>query len=412
MSISTPYISFVLSNWRFLSFGLLMTFGSSFGQTYFISLFSADIRTNFDLSHGDFGSLYALATLSSAATLIWLGRKVDVIDLRLFTLFVVLGLAFACALMAWLPSLFILVITIYTIRLFGQGLMGHTSATSMARYFDRSRGTALSIAALGYPIGEAVFPYTAVVLLGYYSFGQVWGIIALFVALIVAPLAKILLKEQGKRHQQYLEQNMSNSRKAPSHREFTRRDVLSDKNFYVITSVILAPSFIVTGIFFHQVHLVNIKGWDLSYFAASFVAFAGCQLGSSLLTGPAIDRSNSVRLLALFLVPLATSLIVLGSFSHTMTVVVFMCLAGTTSGASTTITGALWAEIYGVTHIGAIKAMTTALMVLASAGSPAILGWLIDGGAQFNLILYAMAFYLIGASIFAGFWFKNGIRQS
>jgi MFS family permease len=412
MSTSTSYISFLLSNWRFLSFGLLMTFGSSFGQTYFISLFSADIRESFDLSHGDFGTLYAAATLASAATLIWLGRKVDTIDLRAFTLFVTLGLTTACALMAWLPSIVVLGLAIYTLRLFGQGLMGHTSATAMARYFFRSRGTALSIAALGYPIGEGLFPYTAVTLLGYFTTGQTWGIIAIIVAIVITPIAQIFLTGHSARHQKYLELATSRTGSTDSQRSFSRRDVLRDKNFYVILSVILAPSFIITGIFFHQVHLANVKGWELSHFAASFVAFAACQLGSSLFTGPTIDRSNAVRLLPLFLAPMGASLIVLASFDSSITIIVFMCLAGTTSGASTTISGALWAEVYGVSHIGAIKAMATALMVFASACSPAILGWLFDGSIEFSAILYVMAFYIVTASIFARFWFKNGVRQT
>ncbi|HIJ46378.1 MAG TPA: MFS transporter, partial [Rhodospirillaceae bacterium] len=48
------YLLFVLDNRRFLAFGLLLVFCSSFGQTYFISLFGNHIRTEFALSHGDF----------------------------------------------------------------------------------------------------------------------------------------------------------------------------------------------------------------------------------------------------------------------------------------------------------------------------------------------------------------------
>ncbi len=323
---------------------------------------------------------------------------------------VTLGLTSACLLMMWAPALFVLGLAIYTLRLFGQGLTGHTSATAMARYFERSRGTALSIAALGYPIGEALFPYAAVSMLTVFSPGQTWGLIALVVLLVITPLSQYFLIGHGKRHANYVLETSSWTGSRQPRQEFSRRDVLRDQNFYIILSVILAPAFIVTGIFFHQVHLVDIKGGELSHFAAAFVAFAACQLGSSLVTGPTIDRSNAVRLLAWFLAPLFAGLIVLASFESAATIIVFMMLAGTTSGASTTISGALWAEVYGVTHIGAIKAMATALMVVATALSPAILGWLIDGGVSFGTILYAMALYVVTASLFARFWFRNGVR--
>ena len=70
-------LTFIRTNSRWLFGGLLLTIFSSFGQTYFIALFGAEIRQTFDLSHGDFGGIYMIGTLTSAATLVWVGRVVD-----------------------------------------------------------------------------------------------------------------------------------------------------------------------------------------------------------------------------------------------------------------------------------------------------------------------------------------------
>jgi len=410
MSFTNRSLSFIIPNRRFLLFGFLLTFASSFGQTYFISLFSAKIRQDFDLSHGDFGTLYAVATLASAVTLIWLGRKVDDHDLRGFALFVTLGLGLACALMAWSPSLLVLGLAIYALRLFGQGLTGHTAAIGMARYFDRTRGMALSISGLGYPLGEAVFPFAAVSLMAYLSSGQLWGSIALFVLFVITPLIQVLLIGHAARHQRHLNRTHTDAAKTTSTRQFSRRDVLKDRNCYVILLVILAPAFIVTGVFFHQVHLVEIKGWQLSWFAAAFIAFAISQVASSLIAGALIDRRNALGLLPRFLLPLSAGLMVLAVIDNPLAIPIFMLLGGATSGAATTISGALWAEIYGVTHLGAIKALTVAFMVFATALSPAMLGWMIDGGISVSSILGGMALYSVAASLFTGWWFRNGIR--
>ena len=156
---------FIAANRRFLSFGILMSLFSSFGQTYYIAMFSAEIRGVFDLSHGDFGEIYAYATLASGTTLIWLGRKIDHIDLRFYSVLVCVGLIAACLMMSQVSSVVMLGLAIFTLRLFGQGLMSHTAVTSMARYFHERRGLAIGLASTGHAIGEAMFPYMAVILI-------------------------------------------------------------------------------------------------------------------------------------------------------------------------------------------------------------------------------------------------------
>ena len=55
-------IRFVLNNARWLSSGLALTFTSSFGQTYFISIFAAQIMAHYNLTDGEWGQLYAIGT--------------------------------------------------------------------------------------------------------------------------------------------------------------------------------------------------------------------------------------------------------------------------------------------------------------------------------------------------------------
>ena len=62
------YIKFALANRRILAFGFLMALGSSFGQTFFIGIFSPSIEAEFGLSHSEWGTIYMAGTLLSAAT--------------------------------------------------------------------------------------------------------------------------------------------------------------------------------------------------------------------------------------------------------------------------------------------------------------------------------------------------------
>ena len=90
---SKNYLRFTLENRRFLAFGFLMAFSSSFGQTFFVGLFGPDLRAEFGLSHGDWSLVYMAGTLASALVLPWSGRLIDRVDLGVFTAAVCIGLA-------------------------------------------------------------------------------------------------------------------------------------------------------------------------------------------------------------------------------------------------------------------------------------------------------------------------------
>lgn len=384
---------FLWANRRFLAFGVLLAFFSSFGQTYFIALFGAEVRGAFALSHGDFGAIYAAATLASAAALIWAGRKIDDLDLRLYTALICAGLIVACASMALVPAAWALFGAIFLLRFTGQGLLSHTAITSMARYFAENRGKAISVASMGFPAGEAVLPIVAVSMIAAFGWRETWGAVAATLAVILLPLMLWLLKGHGERHRTWDEATRSARESDDARRHWSRGEVLRDPRFYVLLPSVLATSFIVTGVFFHQVHIVEAKGWTMTWFAACFAAYAAAQTAASLATGILVDRFGGYRLLRYYLLPLVAALVGLGLATHALVALWFMVLAGLGSGAVAVVHGAVWAEIYGLKHIGAIRALSTSLMVFSTALSPAILGWLIDAGIGVEALMLGCAAY-------------------
>lgn len=378
------YLSFILANPRFLGFGLFLTFASSFGQTFFISLYSIELREDFGLSHGAFGSLYAIATLSSGFLLIWVGRAIDRMALRLFTALVVLGLALACFALANASSIVMLCAAIFGLRLFGQGLLGHIAMVSMARYFVRARGKAVSLVTLGYPLGEAVLPFIAIAVLAVSGWRASWTYFALAILLVVLPLAMLLLSRAPQSSITEPEPAAGQSDRRRVSREASLREVLRDSRFYLILPAVLAPSFITTGMFFHQRHLAEVKGWSLELLATAFVVFAISQSLTALCAGQAIDRFGARRLLPVFLLPMGAAMLLLSFSSDPITAQLYMLATGATAGAGSALFGALWAELYGVTHLGAIRSFVTSLMVFSTALSPPFMGLLFDAGAAFE----------------------------
>lgn len=393
------YLVFLRENWRFLAFGFLLTSFSGPGQTYFIAMFSAELRAEFELSHGGFGLVYSLATLASGLSLMWLGRQIDNLSLRLYSLCVSGALIAACFVMAAVPSVVMLCLAIFALRLAGQGLMTHTAVTSMARYFERSRGKAVSIASLGMPAGTAVFPLVAVSLIAAVGWRQTWIVVGTAHLAVLIPLVLWLLKGHDARHRRYLERTAgTGTGGAGRTSSWSRRDVLGDYRFYMLIPGILAPSFILTGLFFHQVHLAEAKGWSLAWWASTYIGFSTTTVIALLLAGPLIDRMSAARLVPFNMLPLGVGLLVLASFDDPAAGLVFMVASGITMGASFSVVGALWAEFYGVVHLGAVRALVSALQILATALSPVSMGWLIDAGVTIEAIALMCMVYVVAGT--------------
>ena len=307
--------------------------------------------------------------------------------------------------MAVATSVVMLAVAIFLLRLTGQGLLSHTAMTSMARYFDEERGIAMSVTNLGHPAGEAVLPVLAVLVRDAIGWQETWLRLAGVVVIAFVPLAVLLLRGHDARHAAYVDGLAGATPGGPSAPDeprggagWNRAAVLRDPRFYGVLPAAIAPGFIVTGVFFHQGHLVDVRGWSEAMFAASFAAFAATQVPSGLIGGVLVDRFGARRLATVFLLPLVASLVVLTFMRHGTAAPVFMALAGVTAGLSGVVTGALWAELYGTRHLGAIRAMVSALGVFGTAASPVLMGWMIDAGVTMSAMLGGAAVYAAVAS--------------
>lgn len=402
------YLLFLRNNWRFVGFGFVMSLSSSFGQTFYIALSGADIRAEFGLTHGGFGSWFAVATIASAATLVWLGRVIDRVDLRLYTALACCGLISAMLVIASAQTIAILVVGLYLARLTGQGLMIHISSTSMGRYFDADRGKAVSIAAMGQSSGEAVLPaiiVAAIVMLGW---RETWLTAAAVVAVAMIVLVPWLMRGYGARHRAYIERADHRSGQSQHSRtQWTRGEVLRDSRFYVAAAAVLSFSFIGTGFLFHQVHIANVKGWPLELLASAFVLFAVFKVVTSLAVGTMIDRFGSVRLLPVMLVPLAAMLIAIAASDADIVPFVYLGFLGISVGVLMPVMGALWPELYGVVHLGAIRAMMAALIALTSAISPAVFGLALDAGVSIETISLFCLAYVVASGALVTWTFRN-----
>lgn len=386
---------FLAGNAPWLGAGVLLTFLSSFGQTFFISIFAGQIRAEFGLSHGGWGSLYALGTLVSAGVMVWAGGLTDRYRVRALGAAVLGGLAVAAMAMAVNRWAVLLPVVIFLLRLFGQGMCSHIAMVAMTRWFTASRGKALSIATLGFAVGEAVLPMLFVAAMALIDWRLLW-VASATVALLGVPALMWMLGNE--RAPQSLAQRHSAT--GMTGRHWTRSETLRTPLFWFMAPALLGPSAFITAFFFHQVHLAQTKGWAHLQLVALFPIYTGASILAMFASGWALDRWGTARMMPFYQLPLAIGF---GLFSVVQTIpgalVALACLA-LSVGANSTLPAAFWAEFYGTRHIGAIKAMAAAVMVLGSAIGPGLTGALIDRGVSLTTQFQWIAgFFLLASAL-------------
>ncbi|MDC0854786.1 MFS transporter [Candidatus Pelagibacter sp.] len=361
---------------KVILFGFIFTFFSSFGQSYFLGLFNSSIREALSITHGQFGSIYASATLCSSLLLIWVGKKIDDVNIFKFAFFVTILLSFACFFFSRVTSVFLLFIAIFLMRFSGQGMMSHTASTTISRYFTKTRGRALSISWFGLSSAEFIMPVLMVYLLTFIDWQNLWLIFSISVLIILPIVSFLLIKNLNLDSREANDENI----KHVEIKQWRRRDVLKDYRFYIISSNMLAMPWIFTGFAVFQSFVQTSKGWGPYVIAQSFMSYSIFSVLTLFLSGFLIDKFTSRKLLIYMNIPLLLSVIVLFLFDTPITAFLFLGLVGISNGFANILGSSTWAELYGVKYLGSIKALTTALMVFATAFGTALFGYLIDIG--------------------------------
>jgi MFS family permease len=388
-------LAFLKSNFRWIAGGFTLTFFSSVGQTYFISASVGEWQAAFDLSHGEFGRLYMFATLASAICLPFVGRLVDVVRADYMIMRVVPILVLAALLAGYASSIPVLVVAIFLLRLFGQGMMTHMALTATGRWFVAARGRAVSLVVLGHQGGEATLPLAVAAITIAYGYRVSWIAAAVALLFIGLPFAYWCYHKPRVPHGQLSKEASS----SPVVRSWTRREVLRDPIFWVLLVGILAPPFIGTTIFYHQNYMTTLNDWPPQLFATSLLVMASTTLCFNLLIGSVIDRFGSKSVLPYFLLPLAGACFALAFSGPAFSLFIVMVLLGISYGVSSTLFGALWPEIYGLANLGGVRSITISAAVFATAAGPGLTGTLIDRGLSLPTQMSYFGTYCLLATV-------------
>lgn len=398
MRHSTDTLSFVRQEWRFLFFGTLLAFWSGPGQTFVISVFGGHIREDFNLSHGDFGAIYTVATLICAALLWKAGPLVDRLPLRQFVFKIAVAMILAMVSFGFVQGPITLFLGIIAVRFLGQGMMTHIAFTSMARRYEAERGRAIAIAALGFPLGEALFPPVIVLAMGIVDWHYIWPAMAVLAAMMLLPTIPYLIRHTANQDGHGVRDLRAEDEDA---KHWTRAEMLRDRKFYLLAPTAMAQSGIFTGLFFHQVYLVAGKGWNFEWWSLCFSLFAMSSIIGGMASGILVDKFRAQTLVPFILLPLLAGSLVFSYAGPSIYAAVVMLILGLGAGATNPVLSSLWPELYGTRHLGAIRSVATVVMVFGSALGPILMGWALDENFTLQHIVLSSICIIIVSSALA-----------
>ena len=378
-------------NKKIIIFGFIFTFFSSFGQSFFLGLFNSPISNELGITHGQFGNIYAMATIISSVLLIWVGKKIDEYQIFYYSFFVIILLFLSSLFFSFINSIFLLAIGIFLMRFSGQGLMSHTSTTTISRFFEKSRGKALSTIWFGLSSAEFILPVFVTYFFVIYSWRTVWQGIAIIIILFL-PIVIFNTIRSVKLESREKDQNPKINLKIKSWR---RVEVIKDFRFYIVSLNMLAMPWVATGVFVYQSFITESKMWSIYTIPKAFMVYSITSIITLFFSGFLVDKFTSRKLIPLMNIPLLFAMLVLFYYEQEVSAFIFLGFIGVSNGLANVLGSSTWAEIYGVKYIGSIKALTTALMVFSTAFGTALFGALIDRGYDIENIALIAGIYII-----------------
>lgn len=389
MSSKEPGYTYLFTNHLgLLLIAFISVFSSSMGQSFFIGLFQVDISESLGITAGQFGTAYAAVTLVSAGALMYFGPKVDWMSPRVFALAILTGLMLGIILLTSTDLFWLGLLGLGLMRFNGQGMFGHLGNTLAGREFKIARGRALSLVSLGYPSGEIALPLLVTLLLTLMTWQQVWWLLGAFWCFIW-----LLLFSLAPWPESPIKLSKAERKQGPR--------PLRDRRFLLLLPLIMALPIISTGLMIYQAHLTVDLGASVSAYALALTGLGVARIFGALFVGPKIDRYGSVVTTRLFILPFALALVLAPVIGGSAGLITLMTLSGLVVGFQEPVVNSLLVSIWGSQNLGRVRATLQSAMVFGTAISPALLGYLIDYGVHFQVIIWGMLAYLCVAWVVA-----------
>lgn len=366
-------------DWIFGSYLLML--GSLTGGTIFLGQLNGQVMAELNLSNGEFGLIFTLATLGAAVLIMAMGSMLDRVAARRLAIAFTALQGVLCISYGAATTVLWLAMTVVGLRLFGQGMMTQLAITVTARWFGPFRGRALAFVQFGYSTGEATFPFLIALGIGAFGWRAIPIIAGVVTLVLVTPLLAWCFRNAP--DQERLQQpGAAAPQMVLTGQQWTRGRVMRHPVFLILIAASLGLPLFFTVMIFFQADLLATKDWNLYYYTGMFPVMTVSGIVTTIFVGQLVDRFGAWQLLPLTLLPMIVASLLFAYADHPAWVPVIFLACGWLMGGNAPIAGAVWAELFGTAHIGAIRSMVQAAQAVGVAIGPGLSGWLLDLGVS------------------------------
>jgi len=383
--------------WVIVAVVFLSSVASAAQQNPTIGVFLKPITEDFGWSRSTIAGAVAIGTLAGGFIAVGVGPIIDRFGARwiLFVSFLVAGLASIS--IGHINALWQLYAAIFMSRVALQGVINLTNQTVVAKWFVKSRGRAMAIASLGQRIGGGVIPFVAQQIISLSN----WRTASISVGVIVmgltlAPVATWLRRQPQDMGLQpdgiplATKGNEGNTQSPVQlEKNFTLKEAIRSRPFWVITAALCLTNFVNTGINFNLIAHMTDSGLSNGQAATIVLVWALIGVPGTFYTGLLAEK-YSLRIIMILLTFGVTSGILLFIHINNMAIgILFAIIHGGCFAGSLLILQILLADYYGSKSLGALRGLTTPMQMVANAIGPLSAALVFDTTGSYSPILWA-----------------------
>jgi MFS family permease len=288
--------------------------------------------------------------------------------------------------------------------IFGIGLstVDVIALSTIARWFVRKRGIVTGIVKVGTGAGQMTIPFLASILIISYGWRRSCVIIGLAVLFIFVAIAQLLRRDPSLMGL-LPDGDASGSTDKPiaDIEGISLREAVRTRQFWTICATILAVVFCLLTIMVHIVPYAQEMNVSPTRAASVLSTIAGVSMAGRFISGVAIDRMGSKKVMIFCFVLLLAGLLWLQIATELWMLYLFAVIYGVAHGGFFTAFSPLIAEFFGIKFHGALFGITMFSGNLGGAMGPVMAGYVFDitgayaGAIWICIVVATLGFVLV-----------------
>lgn len=372
-------------SWVVLAAVCGLAFANSVASLNVLTVFFLPMSDEFLWNRTQISGAASLGALLGAGVAVVTGRILDQTGPRVILAIGALITTISMIALSQISAIIAFYIFYGAARVSDQGFIQAVSPSTIAKWFDRNSGMAVSVLFAVTALGGVLLPLISQASIAEFGWRFGWLGLALIMFLVGAIPVILFVRSPTD-----LDENDSDEVELENFTspEFSLSEVLHTKEYWFLTTTVFVTGIATAGIGLHIVPFLVGQGLNPEEAVATVsVRFIASAIGG-LVGGVLADRYTP-RLLILTAISVRVFSIVLLIFADTfLKAVLSGALGGISDGIQSTVLVLLLVSYFGKNNVGGIYGVNRAAAVLGFSAGPMIAGIGFDMTGSYNYIFY------------------------